>query len=53
MPWFPYRRANSFDIWIFPYNDMNIGVRLEKEDEPVCFGNTKIEVLSYSSLDLP
>ena len=56
MPWFPYRWANSFDTWIFPYYYMNmIGVRLEREnrDEPICFGRTKIEILSSASLGLP
>ena len=31
MPWFPYRWANSFDTWIFPYDHMNIGLRSERE----------------------
>ena len=26
MPWFPYRWANSFDIWTTPYDCMNIGL---------------------------
>ena len=52
MPWSPYRRANSFDTWIFPYDYMNIGVRLERENEPICFGHTKSEVLSSSLLGL-
>ena len=25
MPWSPYRRASSFDTWIFPYDHINIG----------------------------
>jgi hypothetical protein len=33
MPWFPYRWANSFDTWIFPYDYMNIDVRLERETD--------------------
>ena len=53
MPWFPYRWANSFDTWIFPYDYMNIGVRLERENGPVCFGYTTFEVLSSSSLGHP
>ena len=52
IPWSPYRRANSFETWIFPYDYMNIGVRLERENEPICFGHTKSEILSSSLLGL-
>ena len=27
IPWSPYRWANSFDTWIFPYDYMNIDER--------------------------
>ena len=54
MPWFPYRWANSFDTWIFPYDYMNIGVRLKgRKNEQVCFGRIDLEVFAPSSLDLP
>ena len=53
MPWFPYRRANSFDTNTFPYDYMNISARLKKENEPVCFGYIKIGFLSSFSLGHP